>query len=170
MKNKLCLFVCIFVLTVDLGQAQTKGELTDFFQAEVSQFRRTGAYAEVEATCQSLAKKYPDAVRCFSFGQTAEGRPIYALAVSRSGALTPAQARRAGLPVVLAIGGTHAGEIDGKDAGLILIRDMLRKNSTADPLKQQIFLFVPVFNVDGHERTSPYNRPNQNGPSLQGGA
>jgi hypothetical protein len=168
MKNKLCLFVCIFVLTVDLGQAQTKGELTDFFQAEVSQFRRTGAYAEVEATCQSLAKKYPDAVRCFSFGQTAEGRPIYALAVSRSGALTPAQARRAGLPVVLAIGGTHAGEIDGKDAGLILIRDMLRKNSTADPLKQQIFLFVPVFNVDGHERTSPYNRPNQNGPSLQG--
>jgi len=116
-----------FVLTVDLGQAQTKGELTDFFQAEVSQFRRTGAYAEVEATCQSLAKKYPDAVRCFSFGQTAEGRPIYALAVSRSGALTPAQARRAGLPVVLAIGGTHAGEIDGKDAGLILIRDMLRK-------------------------------------------
>ncbi len=148
--------------------AQTKRDADELFQAEISQFRKTGAYAEVEATCQNLAKSYPDTVRCFSMGKTEEGRSIWALAVSRSGALTPGQARRLGVPVVLAIGGTHAGEIDGKDAGLILVRDLLKKPLLKDPLKQQVFLFVPVFNVDGHERPSPYNRPNQNGPSLQG--
>ena len=148
--------------------AQVESDATKALQAELSQFRRTGSYAEVEAACHGFAKKHPDAVRCFSFGQTSEGRSIFALAVSHSGVLTPEQARRAGIPVVLAIGGTHAGEIDGKDAGLILIRDLLAKPSQNDLIKNQIFLFVPVFNVDGHERTSPYNRPNQNGPSLQG--
>lgn len=101
-------------------------------------------------------------------GQSSEGRPLWVLAVSRSGALAPAQAKRLGIPVMLAIGGTHAGEIDGKDAGLILIRDWLKTPPTNDPLKQQLLLFVPVFNVDGHEHPSPYNRPNQNGPRLQG--
>lgn len=91
-----------------------------------------------------------------------------AMVVTRSGAFTPEQADRANLPVVLVIAGTHSGEIDGKDAGLTLIRDWLRKPAANDPLKHQVLLFVPVFNVDGHERPSPFNRPNQNGPALQG--
>jgi hypothetical protein len=168
MKRLFCFFVLIGVQLSVVCHAQAESKSGELLQAELTQFRRTGAYAEVESMCKSFAKKYPDAVRCFSFGQTSEGRSIYALAVSRSGALTPTQARRLGLPVVLAIGGTHAGEIDGKDAGLILIREMLAKPVKKDVLKNQVFLFVPVFNVDGHERTSPYNRPNQNGPSLQG--
>lgn len=148
--------------------AQPKSDASEMLVAETSQFRRTGPYAEVEAMCQTLAKKHPEFVRCLTLGHTAEGRHLVALVVSRTGALTPAQAKRAGIPVVLAIGGTHAGEIDGKDAGLMLIRDMLNKPPAKDPLKHQVFLFVPVFNVDGHERPSPFNRPNQNGPSLQG--
>jgi hypothetical protein len=165
------LFLCglgFIVLTFVEVRAQAKLDIAKKYQVEVSQFRQTGTYAEVETACQTLAKNYPDSVRCFSIGRTAEGRSIWALAVSRSGALTPSQAKRMGIPVVLAIGGTHAGEIDGKDAGLILIRDFLRRPASNDPLKQQVFLFVPVFNVDGHERPSPFNRPNQNGPSLQG--
>jgi len=148
--------------------AQTPAEPIKRLEAETSKYQRTGSYAEVDAMCQSLAKNHPDSVRCFSIGRSAEGRPIWAMAVSRSGALSPTQAKRLGIPVVLAIAGTHAGEIDGKDAGLMLIRDWLKKPPANDPLRQQVFLFVPVFNVDGHERPSPYNRPNQNGPSLQG--
>jgi hypothetical protein len=166
-RNFLCGLLALMAMAFD-AFAQTKSDGTELLLAESSQFRRTGSYAEVEAVCQNLAKKYPEFVRCLSIGNTAEGRPIVALAVSRTGALTPTQAKRAGIPVVLAIGGTHAGEIDGKDAGLILIRDMLKKPPAKDPLKHQVFLFVPVFNVDGHERPSPFNRPNQNGPSLQG--
>jgi len=107
--------------------------------AETSKFQRTGNYAEVETVCQTLANNYPNAVRCFSTGRSAEGRPMWVMAVSRSGALTPTQAKRLGVPVVLAIAGTHAGEIDGKDAGLMLIRDWLQKPPTNDPLRQQVF-------------------------------
>ena len=91
-----------------------------------------------------------------------------AIVVTRTGVLTPEQANRTNTPVVLAIAGTHAGEIDGKDAGLMLIREWLKKPLANDPLQHQVLVFVPVFNVDGHEHPSPYNRPNQNGPTLQG--
>jgi hypothetical protein len=160
-------FCFVFLMAANVA-AQSKINATDRYQVELSQFKLTGSYLEVEVSCKNLSKIYPNNVRCFSIGLSAEGRSIWALAVSRSGALTPSQARDTGIPVVLAIGGTHAGEIDGKDAGLILVRDLLKKPSANDPLKEQVFLFVPVFNVDGHERPSSYNRPNQNGPSLQG--
>ncbi len=149
------------------GQATTP-VVAPRLEAEISKFQRTGTYAEVDALCQSWANHYPSVVRCFNMGRSAEGRPIWVIAMSRSGALTPTQAKKLNIPVVLAIGGTHAGEIDGKDAGLMLIRDWLHKPPAHDPLEHQVFLFVPVFNVDGHERPSPFNRPNQNGPSLQG--
>jgi len=169
MKNfKIYVCLCASFLISFVSQAQTNLNSSDFFEVETSQFRRTGAYAEVEAACHRFAKDHPDEVRCLTIGHTEEGRAMVALVVSRSGALTASQARRLRVPVVLAIGGTHAGEIDGKDAGLILIRNLLKKPSANDPLQHQVFLFVPVFNVDGHERPSPYNRPNQNGPSLQG--
>lgn len=138
------------------------------FQAEKSNFVQTGPYAEVEGFCKDMAHRYPLWVRCFSIGQSQEGRSILAMALSRTGQLTPQQVRRRNTPVVLAIGGTHAGEIDGKDAGMMLVRDLLRRPAKSDPLRQQVLLFVPVFNVDGHEHPRQFNRPNQNGPVLQG--
>lgn len=162
------LICCIWCWSVCSAWGQVSKDAPLRLEAEISKYQRTGSYAEVDTLCQTLAKNHPDAVRCFSMGRSAEGRPIWVIAVSRSGALAPAQAKRQGVPVVLAIAGTHAGEIDGKDAGLMLIRDWLKKPPANDPLRHQVFLFVPVFNVDGHERPSPYNRPNQNGPSLQG--
>ena len=160
--------VCFLALLGLTSHAQTKHTSPDLIEAEISQFRRTGTYAEVEAACQHLAKTYPSHVRCLTIGKSEEGRAIVAMAISRSGALTSDQAHQLRVPVVLAIAGTHAGEIDGKDGGLILVRDLLKQAPAKDPLKHQVFLFVPVFNVDGHERPSPYNRPNQNGPGLQG--
>ena len=104
-------------------------------RVETSQFRHTGTYAEVENLCQSWAQRYPDVVRCLNMGATAEGRIMRAIVVTRTGALTPEQAEQANVPVVLAIAGTHAGEIDGKDAGLMLIRDWLKKPPSNDPLQ-----------------------------------
>ena len=72
---------------------------SDVLQAEASQFRRTGTYAEVEALCQSWAQRYPEVVRCLNMGQTAEGRIMRAMVVTRTGALTPEQADRANIPV-----------------------------------------------------------------------
>lgn len=136
--------------------------------AERSGFVRTGRYDEVIALCDAFAKAYPDAVRCFEFGTTPEGRPMKALAISKSGALTAEAARERGLPVLLVQGGIHAGEIDGKDAGFLALRQMLDGEAAKDALQQQVIVFVPVFNIDGHERFGAWNRPNQRGPEQMG--
>ena len=136
--------------------------------AERSGFRITGRYDEVERLCAEFVKAFPGNVRSFEFGRTPEGRPMLALAISKSGALTPADARERGIPVMLAQGGIHAGEIDGKDAGFLAIREMLQGKLAKGTLDSFVFVFVPVFNVDGHERFGRYNRPNQNGPEEMG--
>lgn len=136
--------------------------------AERSGFLKTGRYDEVIRLCAAFQKAHPDAVRCIDFGRTPEGRPLKALVVSRSGALTPRAARRAGLPVALIQGGIHAGEIDGKDGGFWALRDVLENRAARGALDRQVLLFVPVFNVDGHERFGRWNRPNQRGPEEMG--
>ena len=136
--------------------------------AERSDYRETGRYVEVESLCKQFESDYPEQVRCFSFGTSPEGRPMWALAANAHGVLTPEQAQRAGLPVVLFQGGIHAGEIDGKDAGFRVLRELLQEPKNPNPLRSQVMLFVPVFNVDGHERFAAWNRPNQRGPVEMG--
>ena len=91
-----------------------------------------------------------------------------ALVVSTSGALTAAQAQQRDLPVVLIQGGIHAGEIDGKDAGFLALREILEGKAAKGALDKLVWVFVPVFNVDGHERFGAWNRPNQRGPVEMG--
>jgi len=134
--------------------------------AEQSKFVRTGRYDEVVRLCAEYERTWGDSVRCTTFGRTPEGRPMLALVVSRSGALTPEKAREQKLPVMLMQGGIHAGEIDGKDAGFLAVRELL-KNPDTD-LKSFVLVFVPVFNIDGHERFGRWNRPNQVGPEEMG--
>ena len=133
--------------------------------AERSGFVQTGRYEEVARLCRDFARAHPREVRCTSFGRTPQGREMWALVASQSGALTPAAARRAGLPVTLVQGGIHAGEIEGKDGGFLALREQLRRPGA---LRDQVLVFVPVFNVDGHERFGAWNRPNQRGPEQMG--
>src|SRR5205814_9137802 len=102
------------------------------------------------------------------FGRTPQGRPMQVLVVSTRGVLDPAAAKAAGLPVLLVQGGIHAGEIDGKDAGFLLLRELLEGKLGQGLLDRQVLVFVPVFNVDGHERFGAWNRPNQRGPQEMG--
>ena len=136
--------------------------------AEQSGFVKTGRYDEVIALCARFQKAYPAAVRCVQFGRSPEGRPMMALIASRTGALTAKQAHARGLPVTLIQGGIHAGEIDGKDAGFLALRQALDDTAAPGALDKQVLVFVPVFNVDGHERFGRWNRPNQRGPEEMG--
>ncbi len=136
--------------------------------SERSGFQATGRYDEVVKLCADFQKAYPKQVKCIEFGRTPEGRPMLALVVTRSGAFTAQAAAKAGLPVTLIQGGIHAGEIDGKDAGFLALREMLEGRLANGALDKQVLLFVPVFNVDGHERFGQWNRPNQRGPVEMG--
>ena len=124
--------------------------------AEQTNFQRTGRYDEVVRLGTAFGEKWPQWVKVETFGRTPEGRPMLALVVS--------QAQTKDVPVLLMQGGIHAGEIDGKDAGFWAIREMLE----AGALDKVKLVFVPVFNIDGHERFGRWNRPNQVGPEEMG--
>jgi hypothetical protein len=136
--------------------------------AEQSGNLRTGRYDEVERLCPAYQQTWPKQVRCFEFGRTPEGRPMLALVASADGVLDADAAHRAQRPIVLMQGGIHAGEIDGKDAGFFALREMLDGTAAPGALAGATFVFVPVFNVDGHERFGRWNRPNQVGPEEMG--
>ncbi|MDQ3118386.1 MAG: peptidase M14 [Verrucomicrobiota bacterium] len=136
--------------------------------AERSGFQETGRYEEVVRLCAAFQKAYPKHVRAIEFGRTPEGRPMLALVASRAGTLRAAEAKKRKLPVLLVQGGIHAGEIDGKDASFLVLREALENKAPDSALEKQVLLFVPVFNVDGHERFGAWNRPNQRGPSEMG--
>ena len=93
---------------------------------------------------------------------------MVALIASRTGVLDPNTAKAKKIPVLLIQGGIHAGEIDGKDAGFLALREELKKPAKKSRLQHQILIFIPVFNIDGHERFSAWNRPNQRGPEEMG--
>ena len=133
-----------------------------YTKAELNGFRGTPSYEETLAFLRRLEKTSPF-LSLSVFGTSAEGRPMPLLVASKDKAFTPEAAAKAGKPVVLVLNGIHSGEIDGKDACLILLRDMALGNRP-DLLDTVTLLVVPIYNVDGHERVSKWNRPNQDGP------
>ena len=136
--------------------------------AEQSGWIQTGRYQEVEQLCAAFPKRYPGKVKCERFGVTPLGRPMWMLIASADGLFTPEQQRAKRRPVVFVQGGIHAGEIDGKDAGFWLLRELLEGKVAPRSLSAVTLVFVPVFNVDGHERFGPNHRPNQRGPEQMG--
>src|SRR5580698_2304678 len=136
--------------------------------AEESGFTRTGRGDEVERLCAAYAERWPDAVRMFEYGRSSEQRSMLALLVTRSGRLDAASLRAASIPLLFIQAGIHPGESDGKDAGFIALRELLEGRALTRALERIAILFVPAFNVDGHERMGRWNRPNQNGPAETG--
>jgi len=135
--------------------------------AEESDFRTTPDYDTTIDWVERLVESSPR-LHLTSLGKSLEGRPIWMVVASANGASTPEELHANGLPVLLAQAGIHSGEIDGKDAGLMLLRDLAGAGDQARLLEGASFLFVPILNVDGHERRSAYNRMNQRGPDEMG--
>jgi hypothetical protein len=128
--------------------------------AEKSGFRKTGRTDEVARLCTAYAARWPSDVRVLQFGHSAEGRAMLALLVGRGNPRS--------VPLLMIQAGIHPGESDGKDAGFIALRELLSDTAASGALDKVAVLFVPAFNVDGHERFGCWNRPNQNGPEETG--
>jgi hypothetical protein len=145
-----------------LAGAPSRPEEVPRIRAERSGFRATDDQAGTLDFLRSLAALSP-ALRVVPFGRSAEGRELSVVIVSDLPGLDAAAARRSGRPIVVFQSGIHGGEIDGKDASLMLLRS-LALGEEPEVLERVVLLVVPIYNVDGHERVSPYHRPNQDGP------
>jgi Zinc carboxypeptidase len=130
--------------------------------AEIASFEATPSYDETLAFLRKVQTRLP-AMYLGTFGSSGEHRPLPLIVVSKEKAFTPDKARHLAKSIVLIQNGIHAGEIDGKDATLMILRDMAL-GGHEEILDAVTLVIVPIYNVDGHEHVSPYNRPNQDGP------
>src|ERR1044071_6806418 len=135
--------------------------------AETTDYRETPNYSATIAFARRLAHASPS-IQYEYFGFSGEGRELPLVIASETQTFTPAAAKAQGKAVVLIQACIHSGEPDGKDAGFALLRDIAITQSAAGLLSNVVLLFIPIYNTDGHERSSPYNRINQNGPEEMG--
>jgi len=155
-------FFLMFVLTISLIPADTPPEL--FTVAESSDFTRTSSHAEVMALLHKLQASSPR-VRLIHMATSTQGRSIPLAVVSRDGIASPAAMRMDGRSAILINANIHAGEVEGKAAVLMLIRDLVRA-STPDLLQSQVLLIIPNFNPDGNDDFGHHR--GDKGPDLAG--
>ncbi|MCI0377540.1 MAG: M14 family metallopeptidase [Gemmataceae bacterium] len=133
--------------------------------AEKSNYTATSKHEEVVDFCKQLAKASP-LVRLGELGTSHEGRKLPVVVVADPPVATAKEAKKSGKLVVFALGGIHAGEVDGKEALLMLARDLaLAKDRSL--LKDLIIIIAPNFNADGGDKLGN-NRPHQAGPAQVG--
>lgn len=158
---RLC--VSCWEATVGIEQAGNRARLETI--AEMSNFTATSRHADVVDFCEKLAKRSP-VVRLAEMGVSHEGRKIPLVILADPPVATAAEAAESGKLVVFAMGNIHAGEVDGKEALLMLARDLALAGERP-LLKDLILVFCPNFNPDGGDRLGK-NRPHQAGPSEVG--
>jgi hypothetical protein len=161
MKKTTALAISLLVSTVALAADDFPDEWLTV--AEKSEFRATSSYDQTIVYLYRLEAAAPELIRVTDFGRSGQGRPLPLVIVSSDGAFTPEEAVATGKPILLIQSCIHAGEVDGKDATLMVLRD-IALGRKPDLAEGAVTLFAPIYNADGHENASPYNRSNQNGP------
>jgi hypothetical protein len=132
--------------------------------AEASGYTRTSLHQDVldfvyaVETTSSLVAIAPLAV-------SSEGRMIPLVILSKERVRTPAELRATGKPAMLIMANIHAGEVEGKEACQMLIREVA-SGRLARLLDHQVILVIPIFNPDGNDKLGT-NR-HDNGPELAG--
>lgn len=126
-------------------------------RAEETGYRETSLHADVMRFVRGLDAKNDPRLFVTTFGTSPQGRDLPLLVLSRDGVRTPEEARAKGRPVVLMLDGIHPGEVEGKEASLALVRDLLDQKHP-DWLSSIVLVVVPLFNPDGNDALDPANR------------
>jgi hypothetical protein len=136
-------------------------------RAERTRFAETSTYDDVIRFIEDLAAQGAP-ITIEYIGTTTEGRRIPLVIASRPRIASPAAAKKSGKPIVYIQGNIHAGEVEGKEAALALLRRYSREPKGV--LDKVILLVNPIYNADGNEKFGPgsRNRPGQNGPDTVG--
>ncbi len=134
--------------------------------SELTGLTETPSYEETMAWLEKLSQSSPY-IAINSIGVSEQGRIIQMVMVSKDQDFTAEELSTSKKPLILFQAGIHAGEIDGKDAGIMLLRD-INVGDKLELLDYANLLFIPILNVDGHERKSEYGRVNQRGPKVMG--
>ena len=137
-------------------------------RAEQSNYTATSSYGDVIAFLNTLRVR-GGPIAFGSIGKTTEGRDIPYVILSRPLVTTPEGARALHRPIVYVNANIHAGEVEGKEALLAVIRDLLSSRHM-NVLDSLVLIAVPIYNADGNERfaSQAVNRSEQFGPEVVG--
>lgn len=156
MKKKLLLSALICISTISFSQ---QGLQT---VAEKSNFESTSTYSDVMSFVNQL-KSTSLLIRVETLARTTEGKDLPLLIIADPMPKSPADLKNDKRIVVYIQANIHAGEVEGKEASLMFVRDLLKEKNPA-VLKNIVFLICPIFNADGNDKISTLNRTDQNGP------
>jgi murein tripeptide amidase MpaA len=151
-----------FWLTLLLTVINIYGQVKFQTVAEKSDFKSTSNYSDVQIFIDQL-RKSSHYIRIETLATTTEGREIPLLIIGNPLPRSPKDLAKDKRIVVYIQANIHAGEVEGKEASLMYVRDLLSEKSP-EILKNVILLVCPLFNADGNEKISPLNRTYQNGP------
>ncbi len=129
---------------------------------------QTSSFADVMNFLDSLQRR-GSTFRFGSLGTSTEGRPIPVVIAAQPGVQGAADAQGSGRVVIWLQANIHAGEVEGKEAAQMILRD-LAFGPLRPLLDSLVILVVPIYNPDGNDAwaDSSVNRPGQNGPALVG--
>jgi hypothetical protein len=128
---------------------------------EATNYVETSRYDDVIAFMKAMAKASPQ-IHLTTYGYTFEGRAM-PLAVIGAKDSSPEAVRATGKTRVFLQGNIHAGEVEGKEALLNLLRS-IAKGERAEWFRHVVLLITPIYNADGNERVGVANRGAQHGP------
>ena len=152
-------FLSVFFLPACSAQLES-GELLT--RAERTDYEETTRYDELMAFVSEVASRNPD-IHLTTFGYTSEGRALPLLVVGDVEDASPEAVRASGKTRIYVQGGIHAGEICGKEALLVLLRE-LSEGMHSQWAESLVLLIAPLYNADGNERINIRNRGRQHGP------
>ena len=135
--------------------------------AELSNFERTSTFAEVLSVVAALQASSALLHR-ETLVTSLEGKNVPLLVLADPPVRTPEEARASGKLVVYIQGNIHGGEVEGKEASLIAMREILHGDKQ-HLLENQIVLFLPVYNSDGNDQMSGDSRLSQEMSPLLAG-
>ena len=164
MKIKI-FFCCVAITFSSLTHAQQQWPESLILTPEKTDFVKTSTYAEVMQFISSITPMSSNA-HVISMGKSPEGKDIPVVVLASSKITTPAEAAASGKPVIYIQGNIHAGEVEGKEAVMMLMRDILLGNKK-HLLDNQIILFAPIYNTDSNDKMEKGRRPSQEDSPLE---
>jgi hypothetical protein len=135
---------------------------------ELGNKNQTTTWADCIAWYEDLARRYPGILSFQVVGTSDAGLPIHAGVITADGVFDREQLKREGRPVFFNNNGIHPGEPEGVDSCMALVRDFCTQPQRLAALGKTVFLFVPLYNVDGSINRANTSRVNQDGPEQFG--
>jgi hypothetical protein len=152
----------LFFAGTGLAASSPRSAQEPLTTAEASLYKSTSLYKDVMTFIGALQQQSP-LIHVEFLCRSAEGRDVPLMILADPPVSSPQDLNRDGRAVVYIQANIHAGEVEGKEASLMLARDILLHKKPA-VLDKLVVLIAPVFNADGNEKIKKTNRPQQDGP------